>query len=60
VRFDDLVAEAAAASVDGWEFSWLDGRASEERPSWGYAEAAGPFVATTTRFLIEARKPTRQ
>lgn len=34
--FDDLVAEAAAASVDGWDFSWLDGRATEERPSWGY------------------------
>ncbi|MCU7825308.1 class I SAM-dependent methyltransferase [Kitasatospora sp. DSM 101779] len=34
--FDDLVAEAAAASVDGWDFSWLDGRATEQRPSWGY------------------------
>lgn len=34
--FDDLVAEAAAVSVDGWDFSWLDGRATEERPSWGY------------------------
>ncbi|MFD6418501.1 methyltransferase domain-containing protein [Streptomyces sp. NPDC060194] len=34
--FDDLVAEADAASVDGWDFSWLDGRATEERPSWGY------------------------
>jgi SAM-dependent methyltransferase len=32
-----MVAEAEAASVDGWDFSWLDGRASEERPSWGYA-----------------------
>ena len=35
--FEDLVAEAASAPVDGWEFSWLDGRATEERPSWGYA-----------------------
>lgn len=35
--FDTLVAEAAAASVDGWDFGWLDGRASEERPPWGYA-----------------------
>lgn len=34
--FDDLVAEAAGAPVDGWEFSWLDGRGTEERPSWGY------------------------
>ncbi len=35
-KFDDLVAEAAAASVDGWDFSWLDGRGTEQRPSWGY------------------------
>jgi len=34
--FDELVAEAAAAPVDGWDFSWLDGRATEQRPSWGY------------------------
>ena len=34
--YDDLVAEAAASSVDGWDFAWLDGRATEERPSWGY------------------------
>ncbi|MFH8471593.1 hypothetical protein [Streptomyces sp. NPDC018000] len=94
-RFDALVAEAAV-SVDGWDFSWLDGRATEQRPSWGYArelfdigavvyflrkviwmvpgftvgeyrpqlaalhhriETEGPFVAHTTRFLIEARTP---
>lgn len=34
--FDDLVAEAAAVDVSGWDFSWLDGRAIEERPSWAY------------------------
>ena len=34
--FDELVSEAAAAPIDGWDFSWLDGRATEERPSWGY------------------------
>ncbi|MEU8791048.1 class I SAM-dependent methyltransferase [Streptomyces sp. NPDC048643] len=39
--FEDLVAEAEAASVDGWDFSWFDGRATEERPSWGYARAMG-------------------
>jgi len=36
--FDDLVAEAAAADVTGWGFGWLDGRAIEERPPWGYAK----------------------
>lgn len=35
--YEDLVAEAEAVSVDGWDFSWLDGRATEERPSWGYS-----------------------
>ncbi|GAA5140969.1 methyltransferase domain-containing protein [Nocardioides marinquilinus] len=35
--FDVLVAEAEAADVAGWGFDWLDGRATEERPPWGYA-----------------------
>ncbi|RZS91492.1 methyltransferase family protein [Motilibacter rhizosphaerae] len=35
--FADLVAEADAAPIAGWDFSWLDGRATEERPPWGYA-----------------------
>ncbi|MEW2162547.1 class I SAM-dependent methyltransferase [Streptomyces sp. NPDC007084] len=39
--FDALLAEAGAASVDGWDFSWFEGRATEERPSWGYARAMG-------------------
>lgn len=34
--FSDLVAEAAEVPVGGWDFSWLDGRATEQRPSWGY------------------------
>jgi SAM-dependent methyltransferase len=34
--FESLVAEAAATEVSGWDFSWLDGRATEQRPSWGY------------------------
>lgn len=34
--FEEIVAEANSVSVDGWDFSWLDGRASEERPTWGY------------------------
>lgn len=35
--FDELVAEAEAVDVSGWDFSWLDGRATEERPPWGYS-----------------------
>lgn len=44
-RFDVLVAEAEAVSVDGWDFSWLDGRATEQRPSWGYARAMAGRMA---------------
>lgn len=28
--FDSLVAEAESVSVDGWDFSWLDGRHPED------------------------------
>lgn len=44
-RFEALVAEADAASVDGWDFSWFEGRATEERPSWGYARAMADRLA---------------
>lgn len=30
------MAEAEAAPVEGWDFSWFEGRATEARPSWGY------------------------
>ncbi|GAA3241119.1 class I SAM-dependent methyltransferase [Nonomuraea helvata] len=49
--YDDLVQEAATVSVDGWDFSWLDGRASEERPSWGYARLLGERMATAEAAL---------
>jgi SAM-dependent methyltransferase len=39
--FDELVAEGESAPVDGWDFSWFEGRATEVRPSWGFAEALG-------------------
>jgi SAM-dependent methyltransferase len=35
--FDELIAEGAAVPTAGWDFSWFDGRATEERPRWGYA-----------------------
>jgi SAM-dependent methyltransferase len=33
----ELIAEGDAVPVAGWDFSWFEGRATEERPSWGYA-----------------------
>lgn len=35
--YDELIQEASAVDVSGWDFSWLDGRATEERPPWGYS-----------------------
>jgi SAM-dependent methyltransferase len=35
--FDELVDEAEAVDVSGWDFGWLDGRATEQRPPWGYS-----------------------
>jgi SAM-dependent methyltransferase len=43
--FDELVAEADSVPVDGWDFSWLDGRATEQRPSWGYQRSMGERLA---------------
>lgn len=44
--FEDLVTEAEAADVGGWGFDWLAGRASEERPPWGYAGVLARRLAT--------------
>lgn len=35
--FEHLIAEGEAADITGWDFSWLHGRATEQRPPWGYA-----------------------
>jgi SAM-dependent methyltransferase len=43
--FDALVAEAEAADVTGWGFDWLAGRASEERPEWGYSRLLAQRLA---------------
>ena len=49
--FEDLVAEGAAAPVDGWDFSWFDGRATEQRPPWGYARLLDDAMARATSAL---------
>ncbi len=49
--FAALVDEAAAASVEGWDFSWLDGRATEQRPSWGYQRLLTAKLAGATAAL---------
>jgi SAM-dependent methyltransferase len=44
-EFDRLVAEGEAVPVEGWDFSWFEGRATEERPSWGYARMMAERMA---------------
>ncbi|VFA96525.1 Uncharacterised protein [Nocardia cyriacigeorgica] len=45
------MAEAEAAPVAGWDFSWLDGRATERRPSWGYQRLMSARLARATAAL---------
>jgi SAM-dependent methyltransferase len=42
--FEELIAEGDAVPVEGWDFSWFDGRGTEERPPWGYARLMGERV----------------
>ena len=49
--FDDLVDNAGEADVGGWDFSWLDGRATEERPPWGYVGLSAARVSAAAAVL---------
>ncbi|WP_340541054.1 class I SAM-dependent methyltransferase [Nocardioides sp. GXZ039] len=49
--YEELVAEAAAADVSGWGFDWLQGRATEERPPWGYARLLAARLANVEAAL---------
>ena len=49
--FDQLLEEASKASADTWDFSWLDGRATEERPSWHYFDRVCERVGNARRLL---------
>ena len=49
--FEELVAEGAAVPVEGWDFSWFAGRATEERPPWGYSRLIGERMARADRVL---------
>ncbi|WP_425548247.1 methyltransferase domain-containing protein [Actinoplanes cyaneus] len=51
ITFEDRVAEGASVPVEGWDFSWFAGRATEQRPSWGYARLVGARMTRTGRTL---------
>lgn len=42
---EELVAEGEAVPTEGWDFSWFEGRATEQRPSWGYAKLLAERMA---------------
>ncbi|GAA2635997.1 class I SAM-dependent methyltransferase [Paractinoplanes durhamensis] len=49
--FEELVAEGESVPVEGWDFSWFAGRATEQRPSWRYARLMGDRMAQAERAL---------
>jgi SAM-dependent methyltransferase len=49
--FDNLVDGAVRAPITGWDFSWLEGRATEERPPWRYSSLLARHARTATRLL---------
>jgi SAM-dependent methyltransferase len=42
---EELLTEGASVPVEGWDFSWFEGRATEERPPWGYARLMASRLA---------------
>jgi SAM-dependent methyltransferase len=49
--FEELVAEGEAEPTEGWDFSWFEGRATEERPPWGYARRAAAALGRASASL---------
>jgi SAM-dependent methyltransferase len=51
VDFGELIAAGESEPVAGWDFSWFDGRATEERPAWGYARRLAERMGKATAAL---------
>ncbi len=49
--FEALIRTGESADVSGWDFSWLQSRASEERTPWGYARRLAERLSTATASL---------
>jgi len=49
--FDQLVEEGNAEPVEGWDFTWLHGRATEARPSWKYFDGLSDRVDAANAVL---------
>lgn len=49
--FESLLAEGASVPLQGWDFSWFEGRATEERPPWRYAEKVSRLLGQASTAL---------
>jgi SAM-dependent methyltransferase len=49
--FEELLAESDSVPVEGWDFSWFEGRATEERPPWRYSRLLADWMASATAAL---------
>lgn len=49
--FEELIAEGDTEPTEGWDFSWFEGRATEERPPWGYVKLAASAVGAAHAVL---------
>ena len=49
--FTDLVAEAVAHPISGWDFSWLAGRLRWSDPPWSYDEIVSALATESTSLL---------
>jgi SAM-dependent methyltransferase len=50
-NIDKLLEEGNSEPVEGWDFSWLSGRATEARPSWKYSERLSERMSTANAVL---------
>jgi SAM-dependent methyltransferase len=50
-EFEDLVAEALAAPVAGWDFSWIQSRSSTRLPPWSYERIVSGLAASAEAML---------
>jgi SAM-dependent methyltransferase len=49
--FEQLVAEAQAAPFSGWDFSWLEGRATDGPLPWSYRAEVARYAAAAGAML---------
>jgi SAM-dependent methyltransferase len=49
--FEALIDEASHAPIEAWDFSWLDGRATEEPPPWGHSRLAAKAAEGASSLL---------